>query len=375
MNRKKAFIIYSGNNQRAVVSFCRVATRNEVPFFIIASGDEDSILKSEYKKRVFYTRTSRELKANELVDCCNSLRLEHNIDHFYVLPSSEYLNRFLLKNRRELEVEKISIPLVEESLYNKVSDKDSFTKLCEQYDLKVPKEISSPDSTDFPLVIKPRQYFSTNNKVQIRPIIVEDQERFNKASQEVDLSECFFQKYIQGESYYLLIYKSELGDDICFSQRNIVQQADGESIIAAETSSIHTDEIAQEYLSMLTEIGFKGLIMIELRTNDDGHYMIEANPRLWGPSQLFVDAGIPIFERFILETGFEIRAPENEYKEARYFWYGGLLQNKRLKKEPFYHSGSEDVFSEELDSWILMDIYNRKDTEEIYKLETLESAS
>ena len=31
------------------------------------------------------------------------------------------------------------------------------------------------------------------------------------------------------------------------------------------------------------------VVMIEIRINKENYYMIEANPRFWGPSQLFVD--------------------------------------------------------------------------------------
>jgi hypothetical protein len=36
--------------------------------------------------------------------------------------------------------------------------------------------------------------------------------------------------------------------------------------------------------------GFYGLVMIEVKEYDNQFYMIEANPRLWGPSQLILDA-------------------------------------------------------------------------------------
>ena len=54
---------------------------------------------------------------------------------------------------------------------------------------------------------------------------------------------------------------------------------------------------------MLIQIGYYGLIMIEVKIQDGEYYMIEANPRLWGPSQLILDAGMDLFHRFALDNG------------------------------------------------------------------------
>ena len=43
--------------------------------------------------------------------------------------------------------------------------------------------------------------------------------------------------------------------------------------------------------------------MVEVKHLSNKNYMIEANPRFWGPSQLFVDAGINLFEAFLVDNG------------------------------------------------------------------------
>ena len=60
-------VVFSGYNQRAVVAFLRTLEKNKVESFrIIASGDSDSILKTNYKEKVIYTRKKKKLDLEEV---------------------------------------------------------------------------------------------------------------------------------------------------------------------------------------------------------------------------------------------------------------------------------------------------------------------
>ena len=43
--------------------------------------------------------------------------------------------------------------------------------------------------------------------------------------------------------------------------------------------------------------------------------MIEANPRFWGPSQLFVDAGFNLFESFLFDYNIIETLPLDNQKK------------------------------------------------------------
>lgn len=362
MNRSKAFIIYSGNNQRAVIAFCRFASKNAIPFYIVAAGEDDSIFLSEYNSSVIYTRTSRLLSVKEFIDSISELKESKLI----ILPSSEYLNRFLLANRNKIENSRTIIPLVDAKLYKKISDKNSFSNLCAKYGLITPKKYKSVEEANIPLVIKPKKYFNQNGAVQFKPILIFDIEELKQNLAREDINDYFFQEYVDGESYYLLFYISKSGDHVVYSQKNLVQQKNGGSILVAKSAKIHFHQIAQDYLKMLQNEKFSGLIMIELRHKNDKYWMIEANPRLWGPSQLFVDAQIPIFHRFCEELGFNIDIPLNLDKPFKYLWFGGFPSKVEDLKN--YFSDSDDCL-QELNKWKKIDIYNRPDTQNIYKKE------
>ena len=70
--------------------------------------------------------------------------------------------------------------------------------------------------------------------------------------------------------------------------------------------------------------------MVEIKKQINVNYMIEANPRFWGPSQLFVDARMNFFEAFLHDFGF---LPENPPPfnfinaiHKKYFWFGGIIE-------------------------------------------------
>lgn len=110
---KKAIVIFSGYNQRAIISFCRVAEEQNIPLIIIARSEDDSILKTEYEKYVKYIREKIELDLSYIKNILSKIKNEEIFNEYVILPSSEALNRFLLNNKEELEELDFIIPLVE----------------------------------------------------------------------------------------------------------------------------------------------------------------------------------------------------------------------------------------------------------------------
>ncbi len=115
------------------------------------------------------------------------------------------------------------------------------------------------------------------------------------------------------------------------------------------------------------------LLMKENYPDEDKskNYMIEANPRFWGPSQLFVDAEKNFFEAFLHDYGVLPEAIDfyKNKNQVNYFWFGGLLESYKNGKKPVFHEGNEEKFLLELHKWLKCDIYNRKDTIEIFSTE------
>jgi predicted ATP-grasp superfamily ATP-dependent carboligase len=367
----KCFIVFSGFNQRAIIAFLRTLEINHIEYVIIAQSPEDSIFLTTYKTKVKVIRTEAKLILGDIVNSINKVIQAYNDREFIIAPSTEALNRFLLFHRSEIEKRNVILPLVDIALYEKISDKYSFGILCKNHNIQVPEEFQNEKIIRVPCVAKPIRYSSKSNKVY-NPVLILNEYDKKTFLENFQTKDFFYQKYINGRSYYLLYYFDRNGEVVKYSQENIAQQPSGKSILAAIPSTIHNHEISDKYESMLCSLNFHGLIMIEVRESDGYFFMIEANPRFWGPSQLFVDGGMNLFEAFLHDYGF-IKKPKyisQLKKNIKYFWYGGMKSVLSNGDDIIYHTLKYGKISEFNNDWIKWDIYNREDTIEIYKKET-----
>jgi predicted ATP-grasp superfamily ATP-dependent carboligase len=201
---------------------------------------------------------------------------------------------------------------------------------------------------------------------QLIPHLITSKKERDKFTQEENPDEYFFQHLIQGQSIYLLAYIGKNGTNVLSSQENLMQQARGGSIILAKASSFHQSSIATQYISMLNDLNFTGPIMIELRLDKiSGQcFMIEANPRLWGPMQFTVDNNVDIFGSMLREFNYNIPINSNKITEpSHYFWSGGISPDS----EPIvFHNYSSEMFIKDFSILRKQDIYLKKDTIELY---------
>jgi len=361
----KSVLILSGFNQRAVISFCRFAKENNIVFHIVARNQEDTILISIYKEYVIDIRKNNDLTLNDF----EKWKLKINENWVVILPSTEYLNRFILRNRNILEINNYIIPLCESDLYDEISDKYSFDKLCNKYNIKIPAEYDNP--IKYPCVAKPKNYFTINDLI-LKPVILYSIESYNEFRANYDSKNFYFQEFIQGKSIYLLFYFSLDGNVSVFSQENLIQQDQGSSIIAAVSSDYHLEDIALKYNKMFLELGFHGLVMIEIKLFNGQYYMIEANPRLWGPSQLILDSGMNLFDLFMADYGLlQFNKSNNVYRTGVvYYWSGGIfLDSKNKVKIVFHGDFNQEKYLQDYYKLFSSEIYLREDTINIFHYE------
>ncbi|USN95897.1 MAG: ATP-grasp domain-containing protein [Candidatus Nomurabacteria bacterium] len=365
---KKALIIFSGYNQRAVVAFLRTLAELNVDYVIIASSSKDTILSTEYKNKVIYIREQKELNKDELFKCIDLAKKKLDAKKYIVAPSTEGLNRFMLENYEEFHELGYDDILPSKELYEQISDKYSFTQICKSYGLVIPGEYTHSNAK-FPFVAKPKKYFSTNNKTY-SPVFIRDEAEFSTFKNEYYTRDFYFQEYVSGDSIYILFYFYKNGRAIKLSQENLIQQPNGRSIVAAKLADIHHKKITEQYQNLFIKLQYRGLVMVEVSRQKDDYVMIEANPRFWGPSQLFVDAGVNFFEDMLLDWGVIDSKPKHAKmnKGARYYWSGGVCDD--ISKMVF-HNYDKETYLAENSVWSAYDIYNRVDTREIYDLEKI----
>lgn len=372
MGSKRGVIIFSGFNQRAVFAFLRTISKCNLQYAIIAKSKKDTILLSQYKDHVLAIRASEKLVLDDILDCVDRVNQQKDWLFPIIAPTSEGLNRFMLEFRTIFEQKGMTIPLVERELYKRISDKYSFSLLCKEYGIDVPEEYVSPIEINTRFVAKPKTYFSKDG-VALSPMLILTTKDKQSFLSQYDLEDFYYQEYIEGESFYLLYYFNHQGDVYKFSQKNIAQQSDGKSIIAAVSSDLHDSELSLMYENLFLDQNFFGFVMIEVRKNGNKNYMIEANPRFWGPSQLFVDAQKNFFEVFLLDYGLIKNCKDfirYNVNNTYYFWYGGMVQMFRENKNIVYHVTNIDM-EKKLHSWLLHDVYLRDDTLNVFKNELI----
>ncbi|NOY52646.1 MAG: hypothetical protein GXP58_03390 [Deltaproteobacteria bacterium] len=351
-----------------MIAFCRWAAMHDIDFHVIANGPKDPIFLTAYKEKVLFKRKSEDLDPDVFMSWVNHVVHKYGYDRVLILPTTEYLNRFLLEHREEIEAANCIVPLVEKGIYAEISDKKSFASICRSFNLDVPEEFIDIPS-GFPFVAKPMTYFSSTGRA-LYPYIILNRFGLEKFLSSEDTHEFFFQEYVAGRNIYLLGYIRKTGNDILFAQENLMQQANGKSILLARRSGFHQTPLAERYVEMLHKIGFAGLIMIELRVDKAGRHavMIEANPRLWGPMQFIVDNGIDLFGKFLQDHGFVVSPDENSSgRSDYYFWSGGI---SRSGQPITFHNYSADQFLEEFPAIRTCDIFLQQGTFDLFLKET-----
>lgn len=364
-------LIFSGWNHRAIIAFCRFCKKNDVSFFIVAKDASDPILLSEYKSNVFKIRNDATLTVSFFREVWNGLS-DIGETQIVLMPTTEYLNRFYLSNRNELESIGYVIPLCDSKLYDTISDKAEFEMLCKANHIATPAEYSEVSKKNLPFVVKPRNYFFGRGvNVAEKPKLIMDEVDFEKLG-DVDLNYYYCQEFLGGEAFYLLYFFAKDGTYSVYSQKNLAQQHSGLSIVAAESATYHEDSRTEVYTQMFLKSGFHGLVMVELRDYKGKFYMIEANPRFWGPSQLILDSGMDLFSKFAMDFGLIDTADNNDnYKPGvKYSWFGGVVETSSLNKNIAYHNDfTAEEYVKNLYQWLLVDVYNREDTVKVFENE------
>lgn len=356
---EKIFLVPSGYNFRAVLAFCRALAEAGHAPALVAAGADDPVFQTRFARSVVFTRTTRSLELPDFATAIAAARARSGATRCVLAPTSEYLVRWALRQRDDLAALGCDLPLPGERVYLQVTDKASFTAFCCDRGLPVPAELSSPSS--LPCVAKPRWNVAPEG-TSLYPWLLRTREDLHRFARESQTSHFFFQEWVHGRSLYLFFHLPRSGRATVFSQENLAQQPGGKSVLLARVARLHEDAgLVQRWEAALRAAGFHGLVMLELRQRADGDcVLIEANPRLWGPLQLCVDACPPLLRAYIEEhVG---RAPAARPTGAirstgRYGWSGGFAAGR-----PAWHGEAPRPGWLERLRYLAADVYLRRDS-------------
>lgn len=307
MAAEPGFLLFSGHNERAVITLCRFFRRSGLAFHIVAAGRDDAIHQTDYSDRVVFNRIDRVV----------SVELLAALAHFGVYcPTTEFINHFMLANRAALDSAGLQTGLPAREVYEVLTGKlASQAVIARLAGLQAPAEQPLP-AAHAPCVLKPRQNICGARvlypRLCLTPAALAD------ALPGLDPAEWFAQGYVQGQSHYLCGYLAADGRRAWYWQQNLLQQPGGKSIVLARSGS-NPGLDADALFDGLAAMGYRGPFMMELIGDAAGrlHY-IEINPRFWGPLQLALDVCPQVLALFAQDHGATLPdAPEPEAAEPR----------------------------------------------------------
>ncbi len=360
----RRYVIFSGANERAMIAVCRYLCPMGLAPVIIARSAADPVWLTGYAKLVQVTRQFDHLEVEDLLNCVAQIA-GCSEDELVLLPTVESVNRIVLANRSKFEQAGLSVDLVSEEVYSTVSDKGAFIQLISAFGMLPPPEVTNPSLADLPIVAKPFFEFSRVNAKKCYPELIFsplDFERFKQSTREQDY---FYQRYLNGHSFYYLMYLSPNGQHQFAYQQNLLQQANGKSMLAAAACGCPSEPLREALLASLRSVGFTGFIMVEVMQVESVFYVIEANPRLWGPFDLACRTPLALG----LISGLGLSIPlQNSGPSAPigcYTWIGGLLGQWLGGHKVRRYPGAFRILIKEFGKLRCKDVLLRRDT---YKL-------
>lgn len=365
--KKKSFLVFSGGNDRAVLSFLRALRLCGERASIVARTRDDRILCTDFREDVKFIRESHELTLSVFTQCVSRIRGVVGTQTLVVLPSTEYFNAFLLKHRAEIESMGCEVPLIDIDQYNLLTGKRSSADYFSAAGFSIPREVDALLAKEPPLVAKPLHNISSQGR-SLYPQLLKTLSDLNTFHAKNNIEDYFFQEYLLGESIYLLFYIARDGQtQLTWSQRNLMQQPDGKSMLFAEPADFHVSSTGTQLANLLRLMGFWGLGMIEMIQTTERQVFIEMNPRIWGPAQFCIDQGQPLLQAFIGDAlhndpcRFIAMSSHKKAVRKNYFWLGGLADTLVAGKRPIWHTNRLSIFRV-IYAALHDDVYLRRDS-------------
>lgn len=314
---RRVFVVFSGHNFRAVIALCRFFSQAQAPFVIAASGVSDPIFLTRYAERVVHVRSDSTVTVDlfaRIAGACPAVPV-------YV-PTTEFINWFVLSQRSSLEALGWVIGLPTADLYHRLTAKRESQEIFNGLaGLEVLPELK-PEQWTPPFVVKPSQ--NLVGDVARYPLLCLDEEQAVEGRRLLAQGTWFAQRYVDGRSFYLCAYLDRDGRDVSFWQENLLQQPGGKSILLARFYEGPVLD-AGPILRALAALGFVGPLMVEVMMDGSRPVYIECNPRFWGPLQLAVDACPELLVAFCEDAGFSVVRPTPRWgtRGHYYAWRSG----------------------------------------------------
>ena len=350
-------VIFSGHNERAVITLCRYFSEIGRSFFLV-SYNEDVIYNTLWSQNVIIKRKSLELNLDLFKEVSHSLSVGNAIPVY--CPTSEFLNHFILQHKKKIKSFGWKWTFPDNRVYVSLTNKSTSSSVIKKIiGLSEPLRINR-NTLKAPCVLKPRKNV-VKEKV-FYPLICKNASDLRNALRKIEWSSWFAQDWIEGQSIYLCAYLDRDGDWSAYWQENLLQQPNGKSIVLARPTNNPGIDITV-LMQGLHNYGYHGPFMMEIiRDEKNRLFFIEINPRFWGPLELGRKAFPNFLNRFIMDIEGKSMGPSVEYVAEKVDWYswayGAKLENLHV-----YPSLKQLTLSISLEEFLqINDVYNSPDT-------------
>lgn len=292
----------------------------------------DSFFKSRRLKTIIrYTDPTKDPEGfkNDIIRACE----RYNLDA--IIPTGTTTTNYLSLLKEEINKQHTNTTLLVEhySTLSRLADKWHTYKICLEANVPAPKTIlfnpdeqtlSLLDSFKFPLIIKPRISYAAkgvrffNSKEELVNHLKNFGEEYNANG-----SSFIVQEFIEGELRDVTSC-SKCGSVISMlSQQRLVSLYDfgGGGIINKTTY----EPIPMKYAeNIIKHIKWNGVMLFDFIKNREGeYYLLECNPKIWGTTQLTIEAGFNVAQQLIdvFVLNKEIKRSENYEIDLLYKWF------------------------------------------------------
>jgi len=322
-----AFLLFSGHNDRAVITLCRFFERTGLPFVIVAAGRHDAIHRTAYRDRVILDRLDAVVSVELLRQIADSAALP-----LVYCPTTEFINDFVLQHRAAWAGSRLHIGLPDKAIYDTLTGKlASQAALAGVAGLRMPAAMPM-DALQPPCVLKPKA--NVLHAKVLYPLLCRTRLEIDSPLAGIDADAYFAQEYVVGQSYYLCAYLAKNGERASYWQENLLQQPGGKSIVLARAcANPGLDE--DGLLTHIAGLGYHGPLMVEVIHSERGFHYIEINPRFWGPLQLALDHCPRLLALFAEEHGGvpRVAVQRDASRAGHYAWAFGA-RHSNLKTYP-----------------------------------------
>lgn len=336
---------------RIALAAARSASKNGIAFVVYEYRRVSYWRLTSFKNQAFLRRKKETLFQG-------ISRVSSHFGQTIVLPIGEGMTRKLLGPTTYDLPGNVTLPISSLRAYRCLGDKYSCAKLAIRNGLKVPAIYEWEDKlASGSIYVKPKRDFdeavSRKFDAPMKFRSLGDAKRSYASSIR---DSYFIQSEVIGESTYVCGLFDGSGFTMVFGQKNLTQEPRGGSILSCVPLESVPSEIVRRLELLARSAAYQGPFMAEFRVNSEGWYLIEVNPRFWGPIQLAVDNGFDFFMGYyclLSGNGREDRnqkaVPRIGYRNMAGYFSGKPIQLGKSEapvelKDPLFRSDSMVLF-------------------------------